>query len=91
MKLRTFLILAAILALGYGLGLILMPAFGAGLTWCSHLVRWGDRTTPIGTADIELPPCNQTALERVRELIANKQPPDRSDAGLNAAKLAEEP
>jgi hypothetical protein len=27
MKLRTFLIIAAILALGYGLGLILMPAF----------------------------------------------------------------
>ena len=71
--------------------LILMPAFGAGLTWCSHLVRWGERTTPIGTADIELPPCNKTALKRVRELIANKQPPDRSDAGLNAAKLAEEP
>jgi 3-oxoacyl-[acyl-carrier-protein] synthase-3 len=71
--------------------LILMPAFGAGLTWCSHLVRWGERTTPIGTSAIELPPCNQTALERVRELIANKQPPDRSDAGLNAAKLAEEP
>jgi hypothetical protein len=54
-------------------------------------VRWGERTTPIGTSAIELPPCNQTALERVRELIANKQPPDRSDAGLNAAKLAEEP
>ena len=71
--------------------LILMPAFGAGLTWCSHLVRWGERTMPIGTSDIELPPCNKTALERVRELIANKQPPDRSDAGLNAAKLAEEP
>jgi 3-oxoacyl-[acyl-carrier-protein] synthase-3 len=71
--------------------LILMPAFGAGLTWCSHLVRWGERTTPIGTSDIELPPCTQTALERVRELIAIKQPPDRSDAGLNAAKLAEEP
>ena len=71
--------------------LILMPAFGAGLTWCSHLVRWGERTTPIGTSDIELPPCNQTALERVRELIAMKQPPDRSDAGLAAAKLAENP
>jgi hypothetical protein len=27
----------------------------------------------------------------VRELIANKQPPDRSDAGLNAATLAENP
>ena len=72
-------------------GLILMPAFGAGLTWCSHLVRWGERTTPIGTSDIELPPCNKTALERVRELIAMKQPPDRSDAGLAAAKLAENP
>jgi 3-oxoacyl-[acyl-carrier-protein] synthase-3 len=71
--------------------LILMPAFGAGLTWCSHLVRWGERTTPLGHADIELPPCTQTALERVRELIAIKQPPDRSDAGLAAAKLADRP
>ena len=69
--------------------LILMPAFGAGLTWSSHLVRWGTRTTPLGTAAIELPPCKQTALERVRELIAIKQPPNRSDAGLAAAKLAE--
>ena len=55
--------------------LILMPAFGGGLTWCSHLVRWGERTTPLGTTDVELPPCTQTALERVRELIAIKQPP----------------
>jgi 3-oxoacyl-[acyl-carrier-protein] synthase-3 len=70
-------------------GLILMPAFGAGLTWCSHLVRWGERTSPLATADIELPPSEKTALERVRELIAIKQPPDRSDAGLAAAKLAE--
>ena len=23
--------------------LLLLPAFGAGLTWCAHLVRWGDR------------------------------------------------
>ena len=69
--------------------LILMPAFGAGLTWCSHLVRWGARTTPLGTSDIELPPCRQSALERVRELIAIKQPATRSDAGLAAAKLAE--
>ena len=69
--------------------LILMPAFGAGLTWSSHLVRWGTRTTPLGTSTLELPPCTQTALERVRELIAIKQPPNRSDAGLAAAKVAE--
>jgi 3-oxoacyl-[acyl-carrier-protein] synthase-3 len=70
--------------------LILMPAFGAGLTWSSHLVRWGARTTPLGTTDLELPPPKQTALERVKELIAIKQPPDRSDAALMAAKLAED-
>jgi 3-oxoacyl-[acyl-carrier-protein] synthase-3 len=71
-------------------GLILMPAFGAGLTWSSHLVRWGERTTPLGASTLELPPPKQSALERVRELIAIKQPPNRSDAGLAAARLAED-
>jgi 3-oxoacyl-[acyl-carrier-protein] synthase-3 len=70
--------------------LILMPAFGAGLTWSSHLVRWGTRTTPLGTTDVELPPPTQSALERVKDLIAIKQPPDRSDAGLAGARLAED-
>jgi len=70
--------------------LILMPAFGAGLTWSSHLVRWGARTTPLGTSDLELRPATKTALERVRELMAIKQPPTRSDAGLAVARLAED-
>jgi 3-oxoacyl-[acyl-carrier-protein] synthase-3 len=70
--------------------LILMPAFGAGLTWSSHLVRWGRRTTPLAASDAELRPPTQTAIERVRELIAIKQPPERSDAGFAAARLAED-
>ncbi|NJD09301.1 MAG: ketoacyl-ACP synthase III [Gemmatimonadetes bacterium] len=45
---------------------LLMPAFGAGLTWCAHLVRWGERVTPKDTTDVELPPCDKTALELVR-------------------------
>jgi 3-oxoacyl-[acyl-carrier-protein] synthase-3 len=45
--------------------LLLLPAFGGGLTWCAHLVRWGDRITPLGTSDVELPPCNETAIEMV--------------------------
>jgi 3-oxoacyl-[acyl-carrier-protein] synthase-3 len=45
--------------------LLLLPAFGGGLTWCAHLVRWGERVTPIGTSDAELPPCHQTGLEIV--------------------------
>jgi 3-oxoacyl-[acyl-carrier-protein] synthase-3 len=69
--------------------LIMTPAFGGGLTWCSHLIRWGERTTPLGTTDLDLPPPTQTALERVRELMATKEPAGRSTAGLMGAKLAE--
>ncbi len=46
--------------------LLLMPSFGAGLTWCAHLVRWGDRVTPKGLSDAELPPCDETALQMVQ-------------------------
>lgn len=45
---------------------ILMPAFGAGLTWSSHFIRWGERATPLATSDIDLPPCSQTALELIQ-------------------------
>jgi 3-oxoacyl-[acyl-carrier-protein] synthase-3 len=69
--------------------LIITPAFGGGLTWCSHLIRWGERTTPLATTGVDLPPPTQTALERVRDLIAMKMPFGRSHAGLMAAKLAE--
>jgi 3-oxoacyl-[acyl-carrier-protein] synthase III len=69
--------------------LVLMPAFGAGLTWCAHLVRWGGRTSPLGRSDLDLPPCPHSALELVRGLIARKVPADRSSAGLAQAKLAE--
>ncbi len=53
--------------------LLLMPAFGAGLTWCAHLVRWGERVTPKQTSDVELPPCEKTALELVQDLIRAKR------------------
>jgi 3-oxoacyl-[acyl-carrier-protein] synthase-3 len=51
---------------------LLLPAFGAGLTWCAHLVRWGERVTPKGTTDVELPPCEMTALEIVKAQIAKR-------------------
>jgi 3-oxoacyl-[acyl-carrier-protein] synthase-3 len=53
---------------------LLMPAFGGGLTFCAHLVRWGERTTPLGTSDAELPPCDRSALELVQGIIAAKGP-----------------
>lgn len=52
--------------------LILMPAFGAGLTYCAHVVRWGERVTPIATIDEQLPPPPQTALEMVNHARAQK-------------------
>ena len=70
--------------------LVLIPAFGAGLTMSAHLIRWGSRVTPIALSDAELPPCNQTALEIVQGLMAHKQPHDRSEAALMSPKFIEE-
>src|SRR5271170_523821 len=53
--------------------LVLMPAFGGGLTLSAHLIRWGERTTPLEHCDAELPPCSKTALELVNEIRAQKK------------------
>ncbi|MDW8258329.1 MAG: ketoacyl-ACP synthase III [Gammaproteobacteria bacterium] len=54
--------------------LILMPAFGGGLTFCAHLLRWGERTTPLGASAVELPPAPDSALAMVRRFLALKPP-----------------
>ena len=69
--------------------LLLMPAFGGGLTFCSLLVRWGQRVTPLGESAITLPPCERTALEMVNEIRARQDPHGRSAAGLMAPVFAE--
>jgi 3-oxoacyl-[acyl-carrier-protein] synthase-3 len=51
---------------------LLMPAFGGGLTWCAHLVRWGERVTPKGTTAVDLPPCDKTGLELIRGYMRGK-------------------
>ena len=52
--------------------LVLMPAFGGGLTFCAHLLRWGERTTPLATSGIELPPAQHSALELVQRYRHSK-------------------
>ncbi len=69
---------------------ILMPAFGGGLTYCSLLVKWGQRVTPLGTSDAALPPCERTALEMVNAIRANQDPHGRSLAGLMAPVFTEQ-
>ena len=61
---------------------ILMPAFGGGLTYCSLLVKWGDRVTPLGESPDELPPCTESALELVNRVRGNQDPHGRSKVGL---------
>lgn len=71
--------------------LILMPAFGAGLTVCAHLVRWGERVTPLGVSDAQLPPNSRTALEIINDIRARKAATRESSMpGLLGAKLAHE-
>jgi 3-oxoacyl-[acyl-carrier-protein] synthase III len=51
---------------------LLLPAFGAGLTWCAHLVRWGERVIPRSTTNAGLPPVQHSGLELVQALIAKR-------------------
>jgi len=52
--------------------LLLMPAFGAGLTWCAHLVRWGQRLKPLAESDAQLPPAEATGLDLVRGMMSRR-------------------
>jgi len=68
---------------------ILMPAFGGGLSYCSLLVKWGERVTPLGTSDRDLPPCTQTALEMVNAVRNVHDAHGSSNAGLMAPVFVE--
>lgn len=43
--------------------IVVQTAFGGGVTWGSTVIRWGERTTRIAKADIELPPTDLTVFE----------------------------
>jgi 3-oxoacyl-[acyl-carrier-protein] synthase III len=55
--------------------LLLLPGFGGGLSYCAHLVRWGERTVPLGASNAALPPNNRTALELLRDCLERKVRP----------------
>ena len=50
--------------------LIMMPAFGGGLTWSAHLLRWGDRCKAINQSDIDVPASDKTGLELVQQIMS---------------------
>ena len=51
---------------------LLLTGFGGGLTWSAHMLRWGERVTPLGESDVQLPPCEKSALEMVQGYLAAK-------------------
>lgn len=69
--------------------LLLMPGFGAGLTYGAMLLRWGQRVTPLFESDAELAECNATGLELVNAIRARQDPNGHSRAGLFAPEFAE--
>ncbi len=70
-------------------GLLLTPAFGGGLTFCTHVIRWGERVTPVGQSDVALPPCERSALDIVRDYMKRRDPRGRSFNGLTGPVFAE--
>jgi len=70
--------------------LVLMPAFGGGLTLSAHLIRWGERVKPINTSAADLPPCTRTALDMVNEIRAHKKEGDAAVSVFETMKLAED-
>lgn len=53
--------------------ILLMPAFGGGLTWSAHLIKWGNNVSALGKSEVELPPCPYSGLTLVQNILKNKQ------------------
>lgn len=51
---------------------LLVPAFGGGMTWSAHVIKWGSRTASLGISAVELPPTDKTGLDLVRSLCSRK-------------------
>jgi len=52
--------------------LVLFPAFGGGLTWSAHVIKWGKNVVPYGSTDIALPPSPRSGIEIVMDLRRKK-------------------
>ena len=50
--------------------LLLLVAFGAGLTRAGLVLRWGDRVAPRKESSAELPPCDQSGMDLIADSIA---------------------
>jgi 3-oxoacyl-[acyl-carrier-protein] synthase-3 len=42
---------------------VVLTAFGGGVTWATYVVRWGERVVPLGTSDACLPATDLTVFD----------------------------
>ena len=61
---------------------IVLVAFGGGLTWAAGVVRWGERTGPVGVSSAVLPSTDLSGIELIRRRQAS-----RRDAGTVVSVL----
>ena len=62
-----------------------------GLTVCAHLVRWGERVTPLTESDAALPPVKKSALEMIQGIRSGKtNVKERSGEGLRGLRFIEQ-
>lgn len=67
---------------------LLTPAFGGGLTYCAHVIQWGERSAPLRECAVDLPPCERSALDMVRAIMVTKADAGRAAEGLAAPLVA---
>ena len=46
---------------------IITAAFGSGLTWGDGHIKWGERVMPLEHNDEQLPPCEHTGLQLLKQ------------------------
>ena len=64
--------------------LLLTPAFGGGLTYCSHVIRWGERVTPLDAKRCPAAAVRALGARHGARLHEPARPHGRSAAGLAA-------
>jgi 3-oxoacyl-[acyl-carrier-protein] synthase-3 len=52
--------------------IVVFAAFGGGLTWGGSAMRWGERTTAVGTSEARLPDTELTAAELLMKRHAER-------------------
>ena len=69
--------------------ILVLPAFGGGVTWGSIVLRWGERTEPVGTCDAELPSTDSSVFDLLQSNLEYFAPLHVAEADGSGAPLSQ--